>query len=190
LFSNSIFGLDRATTVRYIADDRAPGEQRKAGAHPNKKRRIAMCRKYFLAVGIVIVSTLTTFAQQPAAGISDPGKDGQDQRVTQIEVPPVEQQMKVLTEKLDLTKDQQARIAPIIQTLHDISEKIAQDKSLSFQEQLAQVRPHRYEANKQLREILSDDQKAKLDQYLAGPHSEIHGNLSGKPSSPSQSPQN
>lgn len=149
-----------------------------------------MCRKYFLAVGIVIVSTLTTFAQQPAAGISDPGKDGQDQRVTQIEVPPVEQQMKVLTEKLDLTKDQQARIAPIIQTLHDISEKIAQDKSLSFQEQLAQVRPHRYEANKQLREILSDDQKAKLDQYLAGPHSEIHGNLSGKPSSPSQSPQN
>lgn len=149
-----------------------------------------MNRLNFLAAGAVVAFTLTTLAQQPAAGTSDPGKDGQDQHVTQIEVPPVEQQLKVLTEKLGLTKDQQDRIASIIQTLHDISEKIAQDKSLSFQEQLAQVRPHRFEANKQLREILSDDQKAKLDQYLAGPHSEIHGNLSGKTPSPSKSPQN
>lgn len=149
-----------------------------------------MNRLNFLAAGAIVAFTLTTLAQQPAAGTRDRDKDGQDQHVTQIEVPPVEQQLKVLTEKLYLTKDQQDRIAPIIQTLHDISEKIAQDKSLSFQEQLAQVRPHRFEANKQLRDILSDDQKAKLDQYLAGPHSEIHGNLSGKTSSPSQSPQN
>jgi hypothetical protein len=34
-------------------------------------------------------------------------------------------------------------------------------------------------ADKKIREILSDDQKKKLDQYLQGPHSEMHGNLSG-----------
>jgi hypothetical protein len=33
--------------------------------------------------------------------------------------------------------------------------------------------------DKKIREILSDDQKKKLDQYLQGPHSEMHGNLSG-----------
>jgi hypothetical protein len=41
------------------------------------------------------------------------------------------------------------------------------------------VRPQRYKADKQIREFLSDDQKKKLDQYLQGPHSEMHGNLSG-----------
>jgi hypothetical protein len=41
------------------------------------------------------------------------------------------------------------------------------------------VRPLRMNADKKIREILSDDQKKKLDQYLQGPHSEMHGNLSG-----------
>jgi hypothetical protein len=27
--------------------------------------------------------------------------------------------------------------------------------------------------------LLNDDQKKKLDQYLAGPHAEMHGGLSG-----------
>jgi hypothetical protein len=35
-------------------------------------------------------------------------------------------------------------------------------------------------------EILNDEQKKKLDQYLQGPHPEMHGNLSG---STSQQPQ-
>jgi hypothetical protein len=39
--------------------------------------------------------------------------------------------------------------------------------------------PQRYKADKKIREVLSDDQKKKLDQYLHGPHAEMHGNLSG-----------
>jgi Spy/CpxP family protein refolding chaperone len=116
------------------------------------------------AIGTVLIVALTAPAQQTA-------KQG--------DVPTVEQQLKVLTEKLDLTGDQQARIKPILQELHDATLKLVQDKSLSREERLAKVRPQRYKADKQMREILSDDQKKKLDQYEQGPHSEMHGNLSG-----------
>jgi Spy/CpxP family protein refolding chaperone len=95
----------------------------------------------------------------------------------------------VLTKKLDLTGDQQTRITPILQELHDATQKLVQDKSLSREERLAKVRPQRYKADKQIREILSDDQKKKLDQYLQGPHSEMHGNLSGATSLPPPKPQ-
>ena len=87
--------------------------------------------------------------------------------------------MKVLTGKLDLTSEQQARITPILQKLHDAQQKLVEDKSLSREERLARVRPERYKAEEQIREILTDDQKRKLDEYLKGPHPEMHGNLSG-----------
>jgi Spy/CpxP family protein refolding chaperone len=95
----------------------------------------------------------------------------------------------VLTGKLDLTGDQQARIKPILQELHDGTLKLVQDKSLSREERLARVKPQRYKADKQMREILSDDQKKKLDKYEQGPHPEMHGNLSGAASPPPQPPQ-
>jgi hypothetical protein len=35
-------------------------------------------------------------------------------------------------------------------------------------------------ADKKMREVLSDNQKKKLDQYENGPHQEMHGTLSGR----------
>jgi hypothetical protein len=131
---------------------------------------------------------LTTVAQQTTTRPDATDKNDHGQRAAQGDVPAVETQLKVLTEKLDLTGDQQARITPILQELHDATQKLVQDKSLSRDERLAKVRPQRYKANERIREILSDDQKKKLDQYLQGPHSEMHGNLSG--ATPPRAPQN
>lgn len=94
-------------------------------------------------------------------------------------LPSVDEQVKVLAAKLDLTADQQARTRPIMQQLHDATEQIAQDQTLSPEDRLAKVRPLRMEAGKKLREFLSDEQKKKLEAYLQGPHAEMHGNLSG-----------
>jgi hypothetical protein len=44
-------------------------------------------------------------------------------------------------------------------------------------------------ADQQLREFLSDDQQKKLDQYLARPHSEMHGNLHGTTAPAGKQPQ-
>jgi hypothetical protein len=54
-----------------------------------------------------------------------------------------------------------------------------QDENISQDELLSKVRPLRMNADKKIREILTNDQKKKLDLYLQGPHSEMHGKLHG-----------
>jgi hypothetical protein len=50
-----------------------------------------------LAIGIVLMSALTTVAQQPLNSTGGPAK---------VDLPTVQEQLKVLTEKLDLTGTQ------------------------------------------------------------------------------------
>ena len=124
-------------------------------------------------------------AQQTATEPGRPLKGA----VLASDLPDVENQLKVLTEKLDLTADQQPKVKTILQGLHDSTLKIMQDKTISRDQLLSKVRPLRMNANGKLREILSDDQKKKLDQYLQGPHPDMHGTLQPKAPAAAQSPQ-
>jgi len=101
-------------------------------------------------------------------------------------LPTVEEQLTVLSEKLDLNAGQEAKIKPILQHLHDATVNAMQDQNLSREERLAKVRPQRQMADKKMREVLSDEQKKKLDQYEQGPHQEMHGTLSGTPKPPAK----
>ena len=130
-----------------------------------------MRRLCLIATGAVLTFATTAAAQQTAPSLSS----------SSAGLPTVEQQMEVLTRTLDLTVDQRAKMKPILQDLHDATEKLAQDQSLSPDERLAKVRPWRYTTDRKMREILSDEQKKKLDQYEQGPHPEMHGNLTGAP---------
>ena len=103
--------------------------------------------------------------------------------------PVVEQQLKSLTGKLALTREQQAQFKPILRELYNATHEAAQDKGLSHEERLDKVRPQFYRADKQMREILNGDQLKKLDQYEQEPHPEMHGELSGTASSPARLPQ-
>lgn len=91
--------------------------------------------------------------------------------------PIVERQMKSLTESLDLTRDQQARIVPVLEEMHEATLKIAQDPSLSHDERMARVRPVRLKADQQIRQVLNDEQQKKLDQFEREPHPEMHADL-------------
>src|SRR5580658_4028794 len=95
------------------------------------KRRRTMNRLRYIAIASMLIVALTAPAQQTATAPSGADKDEHGQRAAQADVPTVEQQLKVLTEKLELTGDQQARVTPILQELHDATQKIVQDKSLS-----------------------------------------------------------
>ncbi len=133
-----------------------------------------MNRFRLLSIGTLLIVALTVPAQQTAAGPGDA-----DQHSAQSGVPAVEQHMKLLTAKLDLTSDQQASIKPILQEMHDGTQKLVDDQSLTREERLEKVRPLRLKADKQIREVLNDDQKKKLDQLEQGAHPELHGNLNG-----------
>lgn len=135
-----------------------------------------MNRFRLLPLGVMLMAALSVPAQQTATGSA--GTDEHSQNSAQS-VPAVEQHLKVLSEKLDLTSDQQAKAKPILQELHDGSMKLAEDDSLTREERLDKVRPLREKADKQLREILTDEQKKKLDQLEQGPHPELHGSIHG-----------
>ena len=134
-----------------------------------------MNRIRLIAIGIMLMFALTTVAQQttttpgsPAKGVSADGG-----------MPTVETHLKLLTEKLDLTGDQQAKIKPILQEMQDFTQKLMQDESLSREDRMGKVRACREKADKKAREVLNDDQKKKLDQLESEPHPELHGNVHG-----------
>ena len=135
-----------------------------------------MNRFRLFSIGTLLIVALASPAQQTAAG---PGSTNKDGHSAQSGVPAVEQHMKLLTEKLDLTVDQQASVKPILQEMHDGTQKLMQDQSLTREERLEKVRPLRMKADKQIREVLNDDQKKKLDQLEQEAHPELHGNLNG-----------
>jgi len=136
-----------------------------------------MRRIPLVAIMSIPMFVIAALAQESAA---TPGSGTQDS------LPTVEEQLKVLNEKLDLNAGQQAKIKPILQHLHDATVNAMQDQNLSREERLAKVRPQRQMADKKMREVLSDEQKKKLDQYEQGPHQEMHGTLSGTPKPPAK----
>jgi len=141
-----------------------------------------MNRLRLLAIGTVVISALTVVAQQTASSSKGHGGSG--------EVSAVEGHMKLLTEKLDLTSDQQTKVKPILQEMHDDTQKFLQDESMSRDERMDNVRACRYKADKEIRKILSDEQKKKLDQLDQEPHPELHGNVNGSTPLPPPAPQN
>jgi len=148
-----------------------------------------MNRFQSLALGTILIFALNVTAQQTATAHGSTNKGGQGQPAMQDDLPSADDQLKVLTIKLDLTDAQQAKIKPILRDLHDATMKISQDQSLSREDRLAGVRPLRYKAHDRIQAVLNDEQKKKLEQYMQGPHADMHGNLSGATSSP-QAPKN
>jgi hypothetical protein len=98
--------------------------------------------------------------------------------------------LKVLSEKLDLSGEQQVKVKAILQELHDATQRSVEKGNLSQEERKASVRTARAKADKQIREVLNDDQKKELDQLESEPHPELHGNIKGSNSEQHQSPQN
>jgi Spy/CpxP family protein refolding chaperone len=78
-------------------------------------------------------------------------------------VPDVDQHLKMLSEKLELTAEQQEKARPILKEMQDEMQKVSDDKSLTPDQMHAQMHPIMMKADKQLREFLTDEQKTKLD---------------------------
>ena len=133
-----------------------------------------------LAIGTSLTFALAVLAQQTATTPGASSRGGTEGGG----MPTVEEQLKVLTETLDLTATQRAKVRPILRKLDDATEKLMRDQRLSREERLAEVRPQREQADKKIRALLNDDQTKKLDRYLAGPHAEMHGGLSGATAPP------
>lgn len=121
-----------------------------------------MNRLRLLAIGTMLTMAMALAAQQPTTKSEDKPSG-------------VDVHLKFLSERLELTTDQQASLRPIIQQMQDDAEKIMQDDKLSAPERKEKMRACHDRADKKARAFLTDDQKKKLDQLEAEPH-EHHGN--------------
>jgi len=87
-----------------------------------------------------------------------------------MSMPDVDQHLKVLSEKLALTAEQQEKARPILKEMQNGMQKVADDKSLTSDQMHAQMHSTMMKADKQLREYLTDEQKTKLDVMEAEMH--------------------
>jgi len=90
-------------------------------------------------------------------------------------IPDVDQHLKVLSDKLELTAEQQEKARPILKEMQDEMQKVSDDKSLTQNQMHAQMHPIMMKADKQLREFLTDEQKTKLDameEQMHHPHAD------------------
>jgi len=127
-----------------------------------------MNRFRLFAIGTILMLTVTAAARQATAMNGGQGEGGNASAV--------EKHMTLLTEKLDLSSDQQAKVKPILQAMHDTTQKFLQDESMSRDERMDNVRACRYKADREVRKILSDEQKKKLDQLEDETHPGMHSN--------------
>jgi hypothetical protein len=135
-----------------------------------------MNRFRVLAVGTVLAVAVTLFAQ-PGSGGAGSSEAESSHRASQTNA--VDQHLKILTEKLGLTEDQQAKTKPILEEMHDGMVKVSHDESLSQDERMQQMKPLHEKADREIRAFLTDDQKKKLDDLESHPHPELHEKMNG-----------
>jgi Spy/CpxP family protein refolding chaperone len=136
-----------------------------------------MDRIRLFAIGMLMMFALAAGAQQTASASS--GIEKENHGSTQTATDPVERHLKGLSEKLNLTPDQEDRVRPILQEMHDAMGKVEQNQTLSDDERKAQMHAAFMKADGKIREVLTDDQKKTLDQLEQEMHPEMHENADG-----------
>ena len=76
----------------------------------------------------------------------------------------VDQHLQMLSQSLDLTADQQAKIRPILASFLNARQKVLADTSLSDAQRRTRIQAMHEKADRQARKFLNQDQKKKLDQ--------------------------
>jgi Spy/CpxP family protein refolding chaperone len=73
----------------------------------------------------------------------------------------VEERLKRMSETLNLTDEQKGKIRPILQSEADQLKALREDKSLAPEQRRAKRREISQATNKQIREVLTPEQRAK-----------------------------
>jgi hypothetical protein len=138
-----------------------------------------MNRSRLITIGITLMFATSLIAQQPATEGNGPTDNAHVKSSANNSVPSVEGHLQFLSTKLDLSEDQQTQARPILQEMHDASQKVMQNKKLSDQERTSKLRACHLRADTKLRKVLNDDQMQKLDQLEQEAHMDLQGNGRG-----------
>jgi Spy/CpxP family protein refolding chaperone len=118
--------------------------------------------KYVRTFALLAIFLLgaAAFAQQNPSPQPPPGGQGQRRSM-----PSVDDQLKMMTDKLGLTADQQAKIKPILEDQRTQAQAVMKDDSLSQDDKRTKMRSLHESTNSKVRDLLTDDQKKKYDEW-------------------------
>lgn len=129
-----------------------------------------------LALLAVCVFAISALAQQTPPADSHEGH-GQGQGHGQgmgHQMPSVDEMVQTMSERLSLTEDQKPKVREIAEGIHKKMDGVMNDQSMSQQDRMAKMRAAHDEAMSQVRPILTDDQKKKLDEWQKEMHDHNH----------------
>jgi protein CpxP len=125
-----------------------------------------------IAVLAICAFALSAFAQQtPPADTHEGHEHGQAQRQgMDHKMPTVDEMVQTMSEKLSLTDDQKPKVRKIAEDTHKKMDAMDADQSMSREDRMAKMRSMHNDAMSQVRTILNDDQKKKLDEWQKEMH--------------------
>lgn len=123
-----------------------------------------MNRIHSLAISMIFLVVLGAAAQQTAA---DAGSIDDSKRAAHTNMSIAEEHLRMLSEKLNLSAEQQEKARPLIQNMLEERQSLLRDQSLSSQQRSQKQRALHERADRELRHFLNEDQKKKLDELEA-----------------------
>jgi periplasmic protein CpxP/Spy len=127
-------------------------------------------RSWFAATVLAGVLSLgvAAFAQDapPAPPASDQAgqpSEGMGRRMGRREMPSVDDQIKHLTKKLNLSSDQQAKLKPILEDQRKQVDAVHNDSSLSREDRFSKMQSLRQSSDTEIRGVLNEDQQKNFD---------------------------
>jgi predicted ATP-dependent endonuclease of OLD family len=113
---------------------------------------------------MIFLVVLGAAAQQTAA---DAGSIDDSKRAAHTNMSIAEEHLRMLSEKLNLSAEQQEKARPLIQNMLEERQSLLRDQSLSSQQRSQKQRALHERADRELRHFLNEDQKKKLDELEA-----------------------
>lgn len=87
----------------------------------------------------------------------------------------VDDHVKELTTKLNLTADQQTKVKAILEENHQQMQAMMNDKSLSMDDKHAKMKSMHDSVHSKVRDILTDEQKPKFDAMVKDMENQMNG---------------
>ena len=123
-----------------------------------------MNRIRLLSVSTILLVVLGAAAQQ-TAGV--PANVDKDKPAGHGNMSNPEEHLRMLSEKLNLTAEQQEKARPIIQNMLDARQRLMRDETLSDTQRGEKERALHEKATRELRQFLNEKQKKQLDELEA-----------------------
>lgn len=103
-------------------------------------------------------------AMQPGQQQQQPGATSQSQGMAGR--PSIDDQVRILSDQLNLTTDQQAKVKNVLEDQHSQAMTVFQDNSLAREDKIQKIHALRDATIAKVRTSLNDDQKKKFDQMV------------------------